>query len=36
MLRDRGRASAEAFLAEHGEDLGRRSTIDFDRLLEGV
>ena len=36
MLRDRGRAAAEAFLAEHGEDLGRRSTIDFDRLLEGV
>ena len=36
MLRDRGRGSAEAFLAAHGDDLGRRSTVDLDALLEGV
>jgi NTE family protein len=36
LLRDEGRRAAEAFLAAHGEDLGRRSTLDIDRLLEGV
>jgi len=36
MLRDEGRRAAEAFLAAHAEDLGRRSTLDIDRLLEGV
>jgi NTE family protein len=36
MLRDRGRAAAEAFLAEHGQDLGQRSSLDLDQLLEGV
>jgi NTE family protein len=36
MLRDRGRAAATAFLAEHGDDLGKRSTLDLDILLEGV
>jgi NTE family protein len=36
MLRDEGRRAAERFLAEHGGDLGRRSTADLDRLLEGV
>jgi NTE family protein len=36
MLRDEGRRSAEAFLAAHGEDLGRRSSLDLDALLEGV
>ena len=36
MLRDEGRRAADAFLAEHGNDLGRRSTLDIDRLLEGV
>ena len=36
MLRDRGRAAAAAFLTEHGADLGRRSTLDLDPLLEGV
>ena len=35
MLRDEGRRAAEAFLAAHGGDLGRRSTLDIDRLLEG-
>jgi NTE family protein len=36
MLRDEGRRSAEAFLAAHGQDLGRRSSRDLDALLEGV
>jgi NTE family protein len=36
LLRDEGRRAADAFLATHGEDLGRRSTLDIDRLLEGV
>ena len=36
MLRDEGRRAAEAFLAAHGDDLGRRSSLDLDLLLEGV
>ena len=36
MLRDRGRTAAAAFLAEHAEDFGQRSTLDLDILLEGV
>jgi NTE family protein len=36
LLRDEGRRAAEAFLAAHGADLGQRSTLDIDRLLEGV
>lgn len=36
MLRDHGRAAAESFLAEHGQDLGYRSTCDLEVLLEGV
>jgi len=36
MLRDKGRASAEAFLANHGADLGRRSTLDLAPYLEGI
>ena len=36
MLRDRGRAAAEEFLSEHGHDLGKRSTMDLGKLLEGV
>jgi NTE family protein len=37
MLRDEGRRTADAFLAEHGDDLGRReTTIDFEELLVGV
>jgi NTE family protein len=36
MLRDEGRRVADAFLRAHGDDLGRRSTVDLDRLLEGV
>lgn len=36
LLRDEGRRAAGAFLTKHGDDLGRRSTLDIDRLLEGV
>ena len=36
MLRDEGRRAADAFLTAHSEDLGRRSTLDLDKLLEGV
>jgi NTE family protein len=33
MLRDEGRRAADTFLAEHADDLGCRSTADFDALL---
>ena len=36
MLRDEGRSAADAFLSEHADDLGRRSTLDIDRLLDEV
>jgi NTE family protein len=36
MLRDLGRAAGEDFLKKHGEDLGRRSSVNLDALLEGV
>jgi len=36
MLRDKGRRAAEAFLEAHGGDLGVRSTLDLDALLEGI
>jgi NTE family protein len=36
MLRDEGRRVTDAFLGTHGDSLGRRSTVDLDRLLEGV
>ncbi|MFA9440609.1 patatin-like phospholipase family protein [Uliginosibacterium sp. sgz301328] len=36
MLRDQGRAAAQTFLDEHGADLGKRSTLDLDALLQGV
>jgi NTE family protein len=36
MLRDRGRAAAEAFLAAHRDDLGQRSSLELDSLLEGA
>ena len=35
-LREKGRRAAEAFLDAHGADLGVRSTIDLDELLEGI
>ena len=36
MLRDAGRRAGETFLADHGEDLGQRSSLDIDRLLDGA
>lgn len=36
MLRDEGRRCAEDFLANHGADLGKRSSLDLDALLEGA
>ena len=36
MLRDEGRRAAAAFLTSHRADLGRRSSLDLDKLLEGV
>jgi NTE family protein len=36
MLRNEGRRSAEAFLAEHGGDIGSRSTLDLDAMLDQV
>jgi NTE family protein len=36
LLRDEGRRAAQAFLERNAKDLGRRSTLDLDILLEGV
>jgi NTE family protein len=36
MLRDEGRKSADAFLAAHRGDLGVRSSLDLDAMLEGM
>jgi NTE family protein len=36
MLRDEGRRAAATFLEAHAADLGVRSTLDLDALLEGV
>lgn len=36
LLRDAGRAAAEAFLSAHADDLGRRSSLDLEGLLDGV
>ena len=33
LLKEEGRKSADAFLTAHGEDIGKRSTADFDVLL---
>jgi len=35
-LRDEGRRSAQAFIDAHRDDIGKRSTLDLDALLEGV
>jgi NTE family protein len=35
-LRDEGRKSAQTFLDAHANDLGKRSTLDIDVLLEGI
>lgn len=36
MLRDEGRRSAQAFLDRHEREVGVRSTVDLDELLERV
>ncbi|MCX5480273.1 patatin-like phospholipase family protein [Kaistia geumhonensis] len=36
MLREEGSKSASDFLAINGDEIGKRSTLDLDRLLEGV
>jgi NTE family protein len=36
MLRDEGRKAADAFLDAHRTDLGVRSTLDLDEMLEGL
>jgi NTE family protein len=36
MLRDEGRRCAQAFLTDHGADLGRRASLDLDQLLTEV
>lgn len=36
MLRNKGREAAENFLANDGREIGARSTLDIDRLIEGV
>jgi NTE family protein len=35
MLRDEGRRCADAFIAAHGAEVGKRSTFDLDELLQG-
>lgn len=34
MLRDEGRRAADAFLAAHGDALGKSSTLDIDQLID--
>jgi NTE family protein len=36
MLKVEGRRCAEAFLAKHGANIGKQSTLDLDVLLEQV
>src|SRR5262249_15553705 len=36
MLRDEGRGAAAAFLAANGDNIGKRSSIDLDFLLQQV
>ncbi len=36
MLRERGRAAADEFLAAHRDDLGKRSSLELDSLLEST
>ena len=36
LLHDEGRRSAQVFLETHALDLGRRSTLDLDVLLQSV
>ncbi len=36
LLHDEGRRSAQVFLEKHALDLGRRSTLNLDTLLQSV
>ena len=36
LLHDEGRRSAQVFLETHALDLGRRSTLDLDTLLQRI
>ena len=36
MLKEDGRSAADAFLRDHSDDLGKRSTVDLDALLKEV
>jgi NTE family protein len=36
MLRDEGRRTAELFLSKHTVDLGKRSSLDLERFLDGT
>ena len=36
LLKDEGRRSAQVFLETHAKELGRRSTLDLDVLLQSV
>src|SRR5262245_27855796 len=36
MLRDEGRRAGDQFLTTNGDAIGKRSSVDLDRLLEGV
>jgi hypothetical protein len=36
VLRDEGRRAVEVFLTTRREDLGHRSSLDIDRLLEDI
>lgn len=36
LLREEGRKTAQAFLDAHGQDLGRRSTLDIEQFLDGI
>jgi len=36
MLRDKERKAAQAFLDAHADNIGKRSSVGFDALLEGV
>ena len=36
LLHDEGRRSAQVFLDTHASNLGRRSTLDIDALLEQI
>jgi NTE family protein len=36
MLRDEGRKAAQDFLDAHGDDIGKRSSLDFDALIDGT